>query len=737
MNKLLKKLSDKTYLKLKDNMPPISDTEKVAIESGNTWIESQIFQGKINHEEFKKIKNSILSEEEKKFIENELQGLFEIIDAKKIHEKKDLDEETWDYLKDNRFFAMIIPKEYGGLEFSSYANSTIVGMIASVNVEVAVTVMVPNSLGPGELLMNYGTEQQKNKWLKSLAIGEDIPCFALTSPDAGSDAGAIPDTGIVEKRVIDGQEVIGLKLNFNKRYITLAPKATLLGLAFKMYDPNNIIGEKKEYGITCALLSMDTDGVDNSNRHIPMNLSFMNGPLFGKDVFIPVDSIIGGVKNAGMGWKMLVECLSAGRGISLPALGVATTQSMYKGTSAYSYVRKQFGSAIGNFEGVEEGLIEIAGLNYINESLRKFTTTSLDLGNHPSVVTAITKYHSTEMARRTLQLSMDIHAGKAIIAGDDNYHINSYLGMPISITVEGANILTRNLMIFGQGSIRCHPYLLKEMDLLYSDDEVKAKEEFYGVLKDHIKYTSKNAIKSLINTFTLSLLSSSFGHKDLRSESKKISKLSKNLSYVSDMSLLVLGGKLKQKEYLSARLGDVLSYLYMALAVMKYYEENPTKSDLVHAKWSLNYLFNETGKAFDEFFDNFPNKIISSKMKLVTFTFGTKMKRMSHDDARAIIDIMHGSDLKFRDRLSEMCRIDAKDHPMQNVEDAFKATLDTLDLEKVIKSKMKEGLIEKNTLEEMSIKALEIEVITKKEHDLLIHAKALRDDAISVSHIKK
>ncbi len=703
---MINNFSDKIYNKLKKGMPQISETERVAIESGNTWIESDIFQGKIDDKKFKEIKLSELSEKEQSFINNELKGLFKIIDSKKIRVHKDLDEAVWNYLKDNRFFGMIIPEEFGGLGFSAYANSTIVAMIAAQDINVAVTVMVPNSLGPGELLMKYGTDKQKERWLKDLAEGREIPCFALTSPVAGSDAGAIPDIGIVEKREIDGKEVIGLNINFNKRYITLAPKATLLGLAFKMQDPNNILGEKIDYGITCALLPMDTKGVDNSNRHHPMNLSFMNGPLFGKDVFVPLDAIIGGADNAGKGWKMLVECLSAGRGISLPALSTAMTQSMYKGTSAYSSLRKQFGTSIVNFEGVEEAMIEIAGLNYITESLRHFTTTSLDMGNHPAIVTAITKYHATEMGRQALQHSMDIHAGKAIMAGEYNYHIDAYLGMPIAITVEGANILTRNLMIFGQGSMRCHPFILKEMELLYSEDEVAAKEEFKEVLKEHIKYTAKNGVKSFINNLTLNIFESSFGGKKLKKEKKMINALSKKLSFISDVSLLYLGGKLKKSEILSSRLGDVLSYLYMALAVIKKYEESNCETELKFAKWSLYYLFNKASKSFDEFLDNFPNKAIALSLRLSMFTFGVKIKKLNHYDSKDLINETY-SNMEFRNKLTNLVDVH-KNHPMYNVEKAFD-----------LKMKLKESSDEAESIK-----------ITKEMNEFI-------DLAISVNHTKK
>lgn len=731
------KLSDKAFDTIKKGMPPISDTEREAITAGDTWIESSIFQGNIDWVELKDIEKKKLSEKEISFIKNEVQNLCESINDYEISKNSDLPEDIWEFLKDNKIFAMIIPESYGGLGFSSHANSTIVAKIASVSVSVAVTVMVPNSLGPGELLMKYGTVEQKNKWLPDLSSGKEIPCFALTSPVAGSDAGAIPDKGIVCNKIIDGKEVLGISVNFNKRYITLAPVATLLGLAFKMYDPDGLIGEQKELGITCALVAMNTAGIDNSNRHDPMHLAFMNGPVFGTDVFIPLDSIIGGVKNAGKGWKMLVECLSAGRGISLPALSAATSQSTYKTTSAYSYIRKQFGLSIGKFEGVEESLARIAGFTYMIEATRNLTTTALDLDVHPSIVTAITKYHTTEMARQCLNDSMDIHAGRGIIQGKSNYLNNGYLGIPIAITVEGANILTRNLMIFGQGSMRCHPYLFNEMEILNKENEVEAKIEFEEIFKSHIKYTSKNSIKSFINAFTFSFFEKS-KNSIFYSESKNISRLSKNLSVVSDLCLLYLGGKLKQKEFISARLGDVLSYLYIAMATIKYAEENNhSKEDVLHAKWSIEYCLNKSSDAFDDIFNNFPSKLMALKMRSITFPLGIHYKKPSHVLSQELIKIMHDSKSEFRARISDLCITDGEHNPMKIVELAFHETSKTVELEKIIVKHQRSGELEKTAiLTDVIDEAVRKEFLTIEEAEKLIVAENYRMQAIQVDHKK-
>jgi acyl-CoA dehydrogenase len=732
------KVSNYFFDYISKSMPPISETEQDAINAGDTWIDANLFQGNMDWQSLKEQGSNILTEDEQSFINNQVLTLCDMINDYEINEQGDLPNEIWEFLKQEKFFSMIIPKNYGGLEFSAYANSTIVAKIASVSCAVAVTVMVPNSLGPGELLMNYGTKEQQDKWLPRLANGTDIPCFALTSPSAGSDAGALSDTGIVMEREINGEKVLGIELNFNKRYITLAPVATLMGLAFKLYDPNKLLGEKEDLGITCALIPTDQEGIDNSNKHLPMNLAFMNGPIFGDNVFIPIDSIIGGKEQAGKGWRMLVECLSAGRGISLPALSAAMTHSSYRTVGAYSYLRKQFGLSIGKFEGVEEGLARIAGYNYIVEATRKLTTYSLDIGHHPSVITAITKYHTTELARKCITDSMDIHAGKGIIQGKNNYLNNGYLGIPIAITVEGANILTRNLMIFGQGSLRCHPYLLKEMDALSIENKEEAQEKFEEVFWDHVSNTAKQCSKSFAHGLSFGLFENSAKKTKFKSYYKKLNRMSRALAVVSDFSLLILGGSLKRKEYLSARLGDVLSYLYMSSAVLKYAEENDTKADQLHANWALDYLLNEMSTALNEFFDNFPNRIVAHKMKFITFPFGLNYKKPSHKLSQDIIESMYDTENGFRDRLTELSVTIGEHNPVRKVEEAFRAVKSNVHIEKKILNAQKEGLLNKvSILDTVLIEAVNKNIITEEEKLELEKSEILRWDIINVDHVKK
>lgn len=732
------KVSNYFFDYISKSMPPISETEQDAINAGDTWIEGNLFRGDMDWKSLREQGKNELSEDEQSFIDNQVVTLCDMINDYEINKAGDLPTAVWDYLKKERFFSMIIPKSYGGLEFSSFANSTIVAKIASVSSSVAVTVMVPNSLGPSELLMNYGTKEQQDKWLPRLADGTDIPCFALTSPVAGSDAGALSDTGIVKEREIDGENVLGIELNFSKRYITLAPVSTLMGLAFKMYDPDGLLGDTKEYGITCALIPTDHKGIDNSNKHLPMNLAFMNGPIFGEDVFIPVDWIIGGREQAGKGWRMLVECLSAGRGISLPAMGAAQTHSCYRATGAYSYLRKQFGLNVGKFEGVEEGLARIAGFNYIVESTRRLTTYSLDQGLHPSVVTAITKYHTTELARKCINDSMDIHAGKGIIQGENNYLNNGYLGMPIAITVEGANILTRNLMIFGQGSLRCHPYLLKEMDALDIEDKKEAKEQFNEVFWQHVGNTSKQCGKSFLSALSLGMFENTPNRTKFKSYYKKLNRMSRALSVVSDFSLLILGGDLKRKEYLSSRLGDVLSYLYMSSAVLKYTEHNETEADNIHTKWALEYLLHEMSTSMNEFFDNFPSSIVSYKMRLLTYPFGLNHKMPSHKLSQKMIKFMFNSNSEFRDRLTQLSVITGEHNPIAKVEKAFVEVQGNVEIEKKILKAQRDGLLDKiSILDTVLVEAIDKEIITEEEKNKLESSEKLRWDVINVDHVKK
>lgn len=593
-------ISRKAYLFMQKVLPPMNETEKTALEAGDVWWEGDLFRGNPDWNKMLTIAKPALTEEEQSFVDNETEELCSMLDDWDIvHKRKDLPAEVWQFIKDKGFLGMIIPKEFGGKGFSALAHSTVVTKIATRSGSAAVTVMVPNSLGPGELLLHYGTQEQKDYYLPRLAKGEEIPCFALTSPVAGSDAGAIPDKGIVCKGEYQGKDVLGIKLTWNKRYITLAPVATIVGLAFKLYDPDNLIGDKEDYGITCALIPADHPGVEIGQRHLPMNQAFMNGTTTGKDVFIPMDMLIGGQEFAGQGWRMLMESLAAGRSISLPAMGTAVAKLSYRMTGAYSLVREQFKTPIGRFEGVEEAMARIAGLAYRTEASRVMTAGAVDLGIKPSVVSAIAKYHMTEMGREIMNHSMDIHGGRAIIMGERNYLANGYMSQPIGITVEGANILTRNLMIFGQGAIRCHPYVFREMLAAQMEDTEEGVKRFDSLLFRHIGY----GVSNFARTFALGLSASKFANKPVGGQTGKyyqhLTRMSSALALTSDIAMGILGGDLKRKERLSARLADVLSHLYMCSAVLKYYQDNDRPlADLPYVKWNMEYGLHKIQEAF-------------------------------------------------------------------------------------------------------------------------------------------
>lgn len=614
----------------RQRLPLLSPTEKIAIEAGDAWWESELFSGNPDWGRLYQYPKPCLSSEEKEFIENKVFPLCKTINDWEIFQSKNIPDKIWSYFKKEKFFGLVIPKVYGGLGFSAYAHSTIVSLLASRSLSIAFSMMVPNSLGPAELLLHYGTEEQKNKYLSRLASGEDIPCFALTSSDAGSDASRMTDKGIVCYEEYQGQKTLGIKLTFEKRYITLAPIATLLGLAFKLYDPDHLMGEKDYVGISLCLVSLPNKDI-SIQKHNPLSLSFPNGSLHGQGVFVPIDNIIGGIKSAGHGWRMLMECLSIGRSISLPALSTAMSQYCFRTTGAYAAIREQFKQPIGYFEGVEHKLAYIGGLNYIIEAARTLTTIAIDINLRPTIVSAIVKYHLTEFSRMIINHAMDIQGGRAIQMGPRNLLAILYIASPIPITVEGANILTRNLIIFGQGVIRAHPFLKKEMEAISNNNAQDFKMLFFK----HIKYSIKNFFRLFYQS--------------------RLNRMSAALAICTDISLLVLGGDLKRKENLSARLGDVLSYLYLASSVMKYHADyGKPENENIYISWCLDYLLNQIQLSFSEFCQNFPNRIIGKILNFIIFPLGKNYKlpsdKLNHEIAKTLL-----MPSQLRDKLSSSC----------------------------------------------------------------------------------
>ena len=677
-SELRRKILTRPMLKrIKSVLPPMSETERDAIEAGTVWWESELFRGAPDWNKLLQYKKPELSDEEQAFLDGPVNELCEMIDDWDItHNRMDLPEEMWTFLKQQGFFGMIIPKKYGGLEFSAYGHSSVVMKVSSRSISVGVTIMVPNSLGPAELLLHYGTDAQKEFYLPRLADGREIPCFALTGPDAGSDAGSIPDTGVVCKGKFKGKQVLGLRLNWEKRYITLGPVATVLGLAFKVYDPDGLLGGDADLGITCALIPADIPGITIGNRHFPMNAAFQNGPNSGKDVFVPIDYIIGGQKNIGVGWRMLVESLSAGRGISLPALGAAAGKSVARTTGAYARVRKQFKTSIGKFEGVEEALARIGGLAYMTDAGRLLTLSALDSGEKPSVVTAILKYYNTEFMRQMINDSMDIHGGRGICMGPSNYIARSYQILPVGITVEGANILTRSMIIFGQGAIRCHPYLVSEMEAAVMVDQAASERAFDQAMTGHIIYLLSNVCRAFIYGISGSHLATSPTPGRIATYYRRLSQMSAAFAVTADLALIVLGGAFKRKEKLSGRFADVLGYMFYASAVLKKFEDDGRpKADVPLLEWSAKHCLYQIQMALDEILRNFPIKWLGLIVRTIIFPLGLSLRQpndfLGHRVAALLI-----KPGKARDRLTQGIYIsDDPDDITGCLEDALKKVI--------------------------------------------------------------
>ncbi|CAD7490675.1 acyl-CoA dehydrogenase FadE [Aeromonas dhakensis] len=717
----------------KSIMPEMSRTEKEAIEAGTTWWEADLFAGNPDWKKLHAIPVSTLSAEEQAFLDGPVEEVCRMVnDWEVTHERADLSPEVWQYLKDNKFFAMIIKKKYGGLEFSAYAQSCVLQKLCGASAVLASTVGVPNSLGPGELLQHYGTDEQKDYYLPRLAVGKEIPCFALTSPEAGSDAGSIPDFGIVCKGEWEGKEVLGMRLTWNKRYITLAPIATVLGLAFKLRDPEHLLGDEEELGITCALIPTHIKGVEIGRRHFPLNVPFQNGPTRGKDVFVPLDFIIGGPAMAGQGWRMLVECLSVGRGITLPSNSTGGVKMLALASGAYSRIRRQFKLPIGKMEGIEEPLARIGGNAYIMGAAAKLTVTGIDLGEKPSVISAIVKYHLTDRAQKCIIDAMDIHGGKAICMGPNNYLARGYQGAPIAVTVEGANILTRSMIIYGQGAIRCHPYVLPEMLAASHPDQEQALKDFDKAIFSHVGF----AISNLVRSFWLGLSGARFAAAPFKDQTKgyyqQLSRLSANLAFLSDMAMGTLGGELKRKERVSARLGDVLSQLYLASSALKrYQDEGRQHADLPLLHWALQDALFKAQEAIDELLRNFPNRWIGLALRVIVLPLGRDLKRPSDKLDNQVARLLQ-TPSETRSRLAQGQYLTREEgNPFGLLEQALDDVLSAEPLfEKVCKADgIKRPFMQ---LDKVAEAGLTLGVLNQTEADLLRRAEESRLRTINV-----
>lgn len=714
-------------------MPRMSETEQQAIDAGTTWFDAELFRGNPDWTKLHTYPQPRLSAQEKLFLDGPVEQVCAMVnDWHTTHEIADLSPEVWQFLKEKQFFAMIIKKKYGGLEFSAFAQSRVLQKLTGVSSVLASTVGVPNSLGPGELLQEYGTKSQQDYYLPRLAKGEEIPCFALTSPEAGSDASAIPDTGVICRQLFEGKEILGMKLNWDKRYITLAPIATVLGLAFKLEDPECLLSDKKHLGITCALIPTDMEGVTIGRRHFPLNIPFQNGPTQGKDVFVPLDYIIGGRNMAGQGWRMLVECLSVGRAITLPSNSTGSVKSVALATGAYSRIRQQFKLPIGKMEGIEEALARIGGNAYLMDAVTTMSTGAIDLGEKPSVISAIAKYHLTEKMRSSIIDAMDIHGGKGICMGPSNYLARNYQGAPIAITVEGANILTRSLIIYGQGAIRCHPYVLAELKAANNDDEEQALNDFDHALFGHIGFSISNISRSLFCSFTGSRFVSSPFNDETKRYYQLLTRFSTNLAMLSDVAMLSLGADLKRKERISARLGDVLSHLYLASACLKRFnDEGRKQDDLPLLKWAIEDSLFAIQQALDALLNNFPNKWLARSLRLVIFPLGTWLTKPNDNLDHQVATILQ-TPSDARARLGKDQYITRND---SNIFGVLEQTLEDVIACEPIFNKVCKALDKKLPfyhLDKVAKLGLAVNAISKSEAALLVKAEQGRKAVISV-----
>lgn len=722
------------FNKIRKAMPKMSQTEQEALDAGDTWWDAELFTGKPEWKKLSSLAAARLTGEEQAFIDGPVETLCAMLDDWDItHNRHDLSSEVWDFIKREKFCGIIIPKQYGGLEFGDFAHSQVVMKISSRCASAAVTVMVPNSLGPAKLLLAYGSKEQKGYYLPRLASGVEIPAFALTGPLAGSDAGAMPDTGIVCYAEFEGKQQLGLRLNWEKRYITLGPVATVLGMAFKLFDPDHLLTDKEDLGITVALVPTDLPGISIGKRHFPLDSAFQNGPNWGKDVFIPIDFVIGGAEQVGQGWKMLMQCLATGRAISLPALSVGASKHVCRNTGAYARIRKQFNLPIGAFEGIEEVLACMAGTTYLMDAARQVTCAALDQGHKPSVISAIIKYQLTEGMRRVINDGMDIQGGSGICLGPSNYIGRLYQIIPVGITVEGANILTRSMMIFGQGAVRCHPYVQQEMQALAEADKNKGLQQFDGVLCKHIGFFLSNLLRGLWYGLSNARFSNTPGDKTTRRYYQQLARLSTSFALVADFALLSLGGNLKRKERISGRLADVLSHLYLCSCALKHFENQGSQNhDIVLLQWACQYSIHRTQQSLLAVFWMLPTRIPAMLLRAVLFPFAKPYSPPQEHLISKLAQLLL-NDNPGRDSLTEGIFInDNKEDATGRIEAAFKAVLLAAPVEAKLHKAQKQGDLPKGSISKLLKQAIQANIISQQDAELIEHAETMSFNAIKV-----
>ena len=718
----------------RSSMPEISQTERDALEAGTVWWDAELFTGKPEWQKLLDFPPAALSAEEQAFLDGPVEELCALLNDYEIDNcTRDLPAEAWKLIREQGFFGMIIPKEFGGKGFSQYGHAAVVMKIATRSISAALTVMIPNSVGPGKLLLKYGTEEQKRHYLPRLASGEEIPCFALTAPEAGSDAGAIPDVGVVCKGEYQGREVLGIRLSFDKRYITLGPVATLLGVAFRLRDPDGLLGDRKDLGITLALVPADAPGVETGKRHDPMHMSFMNGPVRGKDVFVPLAQIIGGPEYAGKGWRMLMESLTDGRAISLPALSTAAAKVSARLAGAYSVVRRQFKMPISAFEGIEETLARIAGNTYTMDAARLVTLAALDQGHKPSVISAIVKYNLTERARQVVNDAIEVHGGAGICLGPRNPLGQLYSFPPIAVTVEGHNILTRNLITFGQGAIRCHPYLLRELIAAQTEDQETALANFDEAVTGHIGFAASNAVRSLVLGMTggrLAVVPNAGG--TVQRALRRLTRMSAAFAFVTDALLLTYRGEIKRRERLSARMADVISQLYLASAAVKHFrDQGEPREDEALLEWAVQDALARMQKAFNEVFANIDSKPLAFLLRALVFPFGLRLLPPRDALEARVADVIRKPG-GARERLVAGMYESRDGERIHDLDDAFVRLAEVASLERKLQQARRSGELRGGTLSEMIDAGVAAGIISSDEAERLRKAEAARVAAIGV-----
>ncbi len=714
-------------------LPKVSQTEQEALDAGTVGWDAELFSGKPDWNKLRAIPPITLTKEEQDFLDGPVEELCGMVRDYEIRaQKNDIPENAWDYMREKGFFGMLISKEYGGLGFSPQAQSLVVGKVASASPDIGVCVMVPNSLGPGELIEKFGTDEQKNHYLERLAKGHEIPCFALTGPTSGSDAATMRDTGIVCKQMYNGKETLGFRVTWEKRYITLGPKATLLGLAFKALDPDNILGDEETLGITCALIPADHPGVNIGRRHQPIGCGFPNGPNWGTDVFIPMDWVIGGQERVGQGWRMLMACLAVGRSISLPTSSAAGLKKGISVTSAYARIRKQFGIPIAQMEGIQEPLSRMLEGAYIIEAARAVTAEMVSQGEKPAVISALLKYQSTEWARRCLNDGMDIHAGKAVCDGPKNYVLGAYMAMSVGITVEGANILTRSLIVFGQGALRSHPYLYEEIQAAQNND----LNAFDKAFTSHIGFLFSNIAGAFFHNLTGGIFAGK--PKDIAGTGKwyrQLSRSSRSFAHIADMAVGILGGGLKTKQRLTGRLADALSELYLMSCILKRFEDDgmPEEDrDIVdYAMQNSLYRFQEALKGVIQ---NFPVAVMRPLMRTILFPLGAgRLPASDNHGKKIVMKLMKPGEQ--RQRLSRYTYYtEDLTKPTGLVEATFKKAVAAEAIEKKLDRAIRKGVVKRYHGLDWFQEAVDKGVLTEHEAEQLRELETLVEEVIAVDH---